>query len=274
MLLMEKKMKIGYIDYLNCYPFYYHMFEKEPLDEVTVVPGHPDELNRMMKAGALDLSPVSAAAYAEIQDEALVLPYFCLSSVGYVKSVVLNSKVPIEELSGRNVGLTTASRTSVVLLKILLEKYYGLKPNYRPVDPHPSFNDVDAALVIGNEAMMEHEEPVGYSYDLGDLWLRKTGHPVVFAIFVVSRKAIETDTALVKRIIASYSLSLQELRTDEDFVVSMAGRRYPGIKYDIGHYYELLKFDFTVELKEALRFYYNEAAGLGLITPVEKISFF
>jgi hypothetical protein len=28
----------------------------------------------------------------------------------------------------------------------------------------------------------------------------------------------------IKRIIASYSLSLQELRTDEDFVVSMGAR--------------------------------------------------
>ena len=34
-------MKIGYIDYLNCYPFYYKMFEKEPLEGIKVVPWAP-----------------------------------------------------------------------------------------------------------------------------------------------------------------------------------------------------------------------------------------
>ena len=84
-------MEIGYIDYLNCYPFYYQMFEKEPLEGVKVVPGLPTQLNRMMMDKALDLSPISAATYADIQDDVFLLPQFCLSSVGYVGSVLLCS---------------------------------------------------------------------------------------------------------------------------------------------------------------------------------------
>ena len=120
-------MKLGYIDYLNCYPFYYHMFEKQPLDGIEVVPAYPGGLNEMMRKGELDLSPISSAAFADVQNEVLVLPYFCLSSIGYVRSVVLNSKLPIEELDGKRIGLTSASQTSVILLKVLLEKYYQSK---------------------------------------------------------------------------------------------------------------------------------------------------
>ncbi len=267
-------MKLGYIDYLNCYPFYYHMFEKEPIRDVQVVPAYPGGLNRMMLNNELDLSPVSSAAFADIQNNVMVLPYFCLSSVGYVKSVVLNCKVPIENLDGRKIGLTSASQTSVILLKILLEKYYGVKPEYVTVDPNPDYEDIDGALVIGNEAMLDSAEPIQYSYDLGDLWLRKTGHPVVFAVFVVRKSSFEKKPETVKKIIASYSLSLQELRTNEEEVVRLAGEKYPEIHYDIKHYYKLLKFDFTPSLKEALRFYFDEAASLGLLEPVGLINYY
>jgi len=266
-------MKIGYIDYLNCYPFYYHMFEKESIPGVEVLPHHPSELNRLMRDRALDLSPISAAAYADMQDSTLVLPYFCLSSIGYVRSVVLNSKVPIETLSGKTVGLTSASQTSVILLRILLEKYYALTPRYITVEPKPSYENIDAALVIGNEAMLDSNKPIQYSYDLGDLWLRKTGFPVVFAVFVVDRDCLREQRDLVKKVISSYTLSLQELRTNDEEVVRKAAERYPEIRYDIHHYYELLKFDFSANLKKALRFYFDEAMELELLTHVPEIHF-
>jgi predicted solute-binding protein len=109
-------MNLGYIDYINCYPFYHHMFEIEPLDGVRVVPGYPSELNRMMEKGELDMNPISAATYADLEDEVVLLPDFCLSSVGYVHSVILSSNIPIEELHGKKVGLTSASKTSVILV--------------------------------------------------------------------------------------------------------------------------------------------------------------
>jgi chorismate dehydratase len=266
-------MKLGYINYLNCYPFYHHLYEKAPLADVEVVPALPEELNRMMARGDLDMGPMSAGAYPDLQENLLVLPDFCLSSIGYVRSVVLQSRKPIEELDGARVGLTSASKTSVVLLKVLLEKYYGLRPHYVTVQPRPSFDDIDAALVIGNDAMLDAGEPIEYIYDLGDLWLRKTGHPVVFAIFALQKKALPRHAETVRRVIRSYNLSLAYLRDYEDEVVGSAGARYPDMTIDIGHYYRLLKFHFSDELKAALRFYYDQAASLGLLQRVKEIRF-
>jgi len=116
-------MRLGYINYLNCYPYYYHMFEKQPLPGVEIIPAYPSTLNAMMSTGELDMSPISAAAYADLEDEAVLLPDFCLSSLGYVHSVILASLAPIEDLGGKRIGLSSASKTSVVLLKILLQSY-------------------------------------------------------------------------------------------------------------------------------------------------------
>lgn len=266
-------MKIGYIDYLNCYPFYYHMFEKKSVPDIEIVSGYPGELNRFMRDGELDMSPISSAAYCDIKDNVFILPDFCLSSIGYVRSVVLYSRVPIEELNGKKVGLTIASETSVVLLKILLSKYYNVQPEYIKRGPGPDLNDVDAALIIGNEAMLESKDPIEYEYDLGDLWLRKTGHPVVFAVFAVQKKVLDKKYDLIKNVIESYRNSLNELQFNEDELVKCASLKYPAIKYDIKLYYSLLKFDFTNELKDSLMFYYDQAASLGLLKGVNGIQF-
>ena len=266
-------MNVGYINYLNCFPFYYSMFQVEPIEGVKVVPAYPGELNSLMKKGGLTISPVSAGAYPYLQGDCVILPDFCLSSIGYVKSVILQSHIPIEDLDGKKVGLTTASETSVALLKVLLSKYYNLKPEYVPAGPSPDMNSIDAALVIGNEAMIEPAEPVEYIYDLGVLWLRKTGFPVVFAIFLARRDEVEKNAGLIRRVCTSYKKSLEIMRNERELVVKEASAMYPDIKYDISRYYTYLKFEFTSELKDALVFYYKEAHEAGILGKVEKLEF-
>ena len=62
-------MKLGYIDYLNCYPYYYRMFEIEPVPGVDIIPGYPSQLNSMIVQGTIDMSPVSAAVYPDVHDD-------------------------------------------------------------------------------------------------------------------------------------------------------------------------------------------------------------
>ncbi|MEE8374031.1 MAG: menaquinone biosynthesis protein [Dehalococcoidia bacterium] len=258
-------MRLGYIDYLNCYPFYYHMFERESIGGVKVIPGYPTDLNRMMIFGELDMSPISAATCAEMNGQILLLPDSCLSSVGYVGSVVLRSKVPIEDLHRRTVGLSRASYTSVLLLKILLQRYYDIEPVYRTTDPNPTLDGMDAALLIGNEAMVGSHQPVSYSYDLGELWLRKTGSPVVFAVFAVRQSAIEKHSSRIRAVLHSYHDSLHCLEAEREKVLAGAQGRYPDIMYDVNAYYRTLQFDFTDTLKDALTHYLDLAAELGLV---------
>jgi len=267
-------MKLGYIDYLNCYPLYYHMFEKKPLEDVEITSAIPGELNRMMRESLLDMSAVSAAACADMAEDIQVLPDVCLSSVGYVGSVMLYSKEPIEALDGKVIGLSKASATTVGLLKILLKKYYGLDPNYTRIGTRPVLKDIDAALLIGNDAMVTPPEPVPYTYDLGDLWHRKTGYPVVFGVFVIARKALEQYPAQIDAVIRSYRQSLAAFHSEKENLVAKAREKYPDIVYDLNQYYDRFEFHFTDKLKEALDFYLNTAAELGFLKKVEKLVYY
>ena len=268
-------MKLGYIDYLNCYPFYYHMFEQEPVKGIEIHKKYPSDLNRMIAQGELDMSPISAATYSIIQGRSLLLPDFCLSSIGYVGSVILRSNLPIEELDKKKVGLTTASHTSVVLLKMLLKSYYNAEPEYVLTKPNPSMDGLDAVLMIGNEAMLKNNTPVSFSYDLGELWLRKTGYPVVFAVFAINEKIIKKYNNEIKTIIESYKKSIECLDKEVEKVVDAAQKKYSDVTYDVKGYYETcLQFKFSDRLKEALQFYYDKAFEMGLFEENVKIRYF
>lgn len=266
-------MKLGRIDYLNCYPFYYHMLEKEPLKGVTVCPALPSALNRLMAEGDLDMSPVSAAAYADLNRDAFLLPDFCISSTGLVKSVILASRFPIEELDGKTLGLTSASRTSVVLLKIILKKFYGTEPVYRSAGPRPGLKDFDAALLIGDDAMTAEVGAAPYRYDLGELWLKKTGLPVVFAVFAVSKGAAAGDPDGVRAVVNSYRASLRCLAEERPRLAAKAALTYPGVHCDIDAYLETLRYEFTDNRKEALKYYFRSAAELELLKEVKELEF-
>ncbi|MFP4445676.1 MAG: menaquinone biosynthetic enzyme MqnA/MqnD family protein [Desulfosudaceae bacterium] len=266
-------MNLGYINFLNCYPFYYHMFEKQPLAGVSIFPDYPGRLNAMLTAGQTDMSPISAATCADLQDEIFILPEFCLSSVGYIGSVTLAAHCPIEELNGRHVGVTSASHTSAVLLKILLKRYYQAAPVYITTPPRPDMTGLDAALLIGNDAMVKAAQPLPYMYDLGDLWLRKTGFPVVFAVFAARRAALDTLADQVRAVVDSYHRSLACLQQEREAVIAGARAKYPDILYDIGGYYDLFRFDFTDDLKRALLFYFAQAADLDLLPPVRQLEY-
>ncbi len=267
-------MEIGYIDYLNCYPFYYHMFEKEPLKDINIIPGLPAELNRMMKDKRLGLSPVSSATYADIRDDVLLLPEFCLSSVGYVGSVILCSRFHIEDLHKRKVGISGASHTSQVLLKILLKKFYNIEPFYITTGPRPDLNDYDAVLLIGNDAMAGCIKEAPFTFDLGEMWLEKTGFQVVFAVFAARKDAIREKPSLVKKVINSYRSSIQCLFEERDMVIMKARQKYPDIQYDVNGYYETLQFEFTDNLKNALKYYLSAGKELDLLKNVETLNFF
>lgn len=266
-------MKLGRINYLNCYPFYYHMLEREPLKGVSLFSGPPAALNRMMADRTLDLSPVSAAAYADINRDAFLLPDFCISSTGLVRSVILISRFPIENLHGKDLGLTSASRTSVVLLKIILRKFYNCEPAYRAAGPRPGLGDHDAALLIGDDAMTGEADAAPYRYDLGELWLEKTGRPAVFAVFAVGKAAAAADPAGVRAVINSYRASLRCLADERPALAAKAAAEYPAVTCDINSYLDALRYDFTDGRRDALKYYFSAASELGLLTEVKTLEF-
>ena len=137
----------------------------------------------------------------------------------------------------------------------------------------PDLKDFDAALLIGNEAMMLKSDPSTYVYDLGEMWLIKTGYPVVFAVFAVRRQAVERFEAEIVGVVASYRKSLSCLSESREGLIGKAAQRYPNVHCDIDTYYNLLRFSFSPGLQQALLFYYQAAWEMGLLKKTSELNF-
>ncbi len=150
-------LKLGHIIYSNCFPPHAGIVTQKVAFPFKLVEGIPTQLNRLLYEGAVDVSPSSSIEYAMNPGRYLLMPDLSITSKSRVMSILLESKVPIEELNNRVVALTTASATSVVLLRILLEIRYGANPNYVLYEQgaeDPS-EQADALLTIGDLAITE-----------------------------------------------------------------------------------------------------------------------
>lgn len=180
-------LRIGQIEYANCTPLYYLLREKYSCDEYGFVSGVPAKLNALLSSGAIDVCPSSSIEYALHSERYRVLPELSISSDGAVASVLLFSRIPIEELHGKTILLSSESATSVNLLKILMKQFYHCTCEYKVNSS--SVTDAlmtsPALLLIGDAAlrasMLESDVMV---YDLGEIWRNWTGLPFVFALWL------------------------------------------------------------------------------------------
>ena len=164
------KPRVGHIQFLNCLPLYYGLVKNCALLDIELIKGTPTELNRLLMGGGLDISPISSIEYARHNDSLMLLPDFTVSSDGEVKSIILLSRIPVTELSGKRIAMTNTSATSHVLLKLVLGRSYGIVPEYvvSETDLKGMFSVADAALLIGDAALKHYVNPQNFHlYDLG-----------------------------------------------------------------------------------------------------------
>ena len=191
---------IGIIDYLNVEPLYFRLQERLQGKPVGFRRGVPTELNRALRAGEIDLAPISAIAAARLAHEVAILPDLSIATLGAVKTVLLFSwMADPRELDDCRIALSDESATSVELVKVLARHFWRISPRYRvePQDLDAMLRRSSAALLIGDDALVEsaHRREIRgrgqpYAFDLGDEWLKWTGLPFVFALWAARREAL------------------------------------------------------------------------------------
>lgn len=226
-------MRVGRIPYINCYPVYGAIDRGAVPLSGELIDGVPTALNRMMSEGALDVSVISAVEYARDATRYLLLPDLAITSDGPVRSVMMFSRRPATELTGRRVLVSRSSMTSVALLELLFEHVWDARPAFVPADAEVSdigsFGDEphDARLVIGDAALVLNAHvrsgeagalapntDYRYAYDLGAEWKQWTGLPFVFAVWVAQRGAdVHEALGVHASLIASRDWGLGHLDT-------------------------------------------------------------
>src|SRR5215472_15095566 len=127
-------LRIGRIPYVNCYPVYGAVDRNLVHLDGELVSGVPTALNALMAAGSLDISVVSAVEYARDSARYVLLLDLAISCDGPVRSVMLFSKRPAQELDGRRVLVSRSSMTARALLALLFANAWDAEPDFIPGD--------------------------------------------------------------------------------------------------------------------------------------------
>ena len=268
--------KVGHIQFLNCLPLYYGLVKSHALLDLELIKGTPTELNSMLIHGNLDISPISSIEYARHADSLMLFPDFTVSSDGEVKSILLLSRFPVEQLSGRKIALTSTSATSQVLLKIILKLGYKIEPHYiiRQPDLDSMLSAADAALLIGDIALKHHADSGEYYvYDLGVEWKKLTGKNMVYAVWAVNRTFAETKMKLCENVFETFRKSMDYSIANLPEIVEYAAKWEPFDPSFLTAYFRSLHFAFEEEYQAGLIHFYGMAKDIGELETVPHLEF-
>lgn len=269
-----RELKCGRIRYTNDLPVYAAFDAQAIAYPGTLHSDVPAALNSMLLGGELDLSPISAFAYAKNADELVLLPDLCIGARREVISVVLVSRTPPALLDGATIALTPESASGANLLRVLLERRYGVKAALVPTDaPLAAARAGEPALLIGDTAIDAILElPAQDVYDLGTLWHDWTGEQTVFAVWAARRDAYERDPQGVRACMHALTDSYTWSRAHFADVVARAQSAVPRPAGFYENYYAKLNFMFHSAAQSGLAAYCRELAAIGAIPRVPSIT--
>jgi chorismate dehydratase len=258
-------LRLGVVAYLNAAPLI-HGIDSDARFEI--VRDVPSRVADALHAGRVDLGVIPSIEYAA--GDYAIVPQVAITSQGPVRSVCLFHRGPLSEV--RRVALDSSSRTSAVLLRILLNDRLGRDPEY--VVMPPSLPDMlataHAALLIGDRALyFEGEEK---RMDLGQEWTERTGLPFVWAFWAGRPEAASpSDVARLQASLAAGRNALREIASSYNGAGAPGGGRAA-----LNEQY--LRTNMAYRLDEAesagLKEFYRRAHGLGLITRVPELRFY
>ena len=278
------KLRISIVQYLNTAPLVWG-FTNGPLrGKYNLSFTVPSQCAEQLRRGAVDVAIIPAIEYQRI-DNLAILPDMAIASKKQVRSLLIISKKPIEQVN--SFALDASSRSTQTLTRILCAEKWKIAPEFFEASPDlgAMLEQADAALLIGDPALriavgIEKDSWSGaegrtmcqaaalgitnaemlYVYDVVSEWRSLTGLPAVLAVWAARRDVATPDVAA-------------DFLASRDFGLS----RIPEICFDAARDLELPQrtlesylrdnIDFTLdeENRRGLELYFAHAAKLGLI---------
>ena len=273
--MAARPFRLSIIDYLNAAPLNHGFKHGLGWEHFHLKFHYPSVCADRLRAGEVDAGLISSIEYLRIPDLSIV-PGLCIASPKRVRSVVILSKVPPEEI--KTLALDTSSRTSVVLGQLLLRERYGASPAVSDMGPdlEAMLAANDAALMIGDGAMRARKEGL-FVLDLAEEWHAWTGLPFVFALWCVRDDAptVEGPGGPIPGGVAPFFHKSYELgRAALNQIVEEARQSIGWTKLELTEYLtENLSYTLGEAERQSLALFYAKAIRHGFAAEAKELKF-
>jgi chorismate dehydratase len=251
-------LRLGRVGYINTFPVEWALQRHLDAAEAVEIVGVPTTLNRLLRAGEVDVANVSSVEYAADPERYVLLPSLCVGSDGAVESVQLVTDRPLAQV--QTIAATPESATSVALARILVPG----------AEIRDGGDEADARLLIGDRALASAFEDPTPHHDLGALWRERTGLPMVFAVWAARADCDPDRLAAIDRALVD---AVDDASAHAVEVARAAAERHPFPAGYLARYFEKLRYHFGAREREGLRRFYELAAAAGAIGAAPELRF-
>ena len=222
---------------------------------------------RALERGDLEITAVSAHAYAFLTGRYAVLACGASLGMGYGPVVVAREPRALESLRGRRVAIPGPLTTAALLLKCECPDCLPVEVMFDRIPVAVAGGEFEAGVIIHESQLTYREEGLAKVLDFGELWQERDGLPVPLGLDVVRR---DLGPDLMRAVSVGFRQSIQAALDHEEEAIRYALQFGRGL--DVGQgkrFVHMYVNELTLDLGEvgrrALARLYERALAAGAI---------
>ncbi len=249
------KYKVSAVSFYNTLPLVYGLKNSSLIHSIELTVDNPARCAERLIEGSADIGLIPVAAIPLIKN-ANVFSEYCIGAIGKVRTVILASDIPKNEI--KEIFLDSHSRSSNALVKIMAKEFWKINVSFR--NGYEGFENIEikgntAAVVIGDKAFRV-EKNHKYIYDLAEEWEKFTGLPLVFACWAAN-KPLEKE--FIRKFDESMNFGLGHIH-EASLTANLNGLSdYESIEYYLRNN---ISFNFDEKKKEAMKLFLELLGGI------------
>jgi 1,4-dihydroxy-6-naphthoate synthase len=144
-------------------------------------------LNQWARAGRLEVTALSLAAYPFVQDDYALLPHGASIGAGYGPIVVARGDLGLDELAASEIAVPGALTTAFLALRLVLGDFRYRELPFDEIPEEVASGRAEVGLLIHEGQLTFEDYGLVKVLDLGEWWLLETGLPLPLGVNVVRR---------------------------------------------------------------------------------------
>ena len=239
--------------------------------EFEQVLGDIETLNQWARAGRLEVTAISLAAYPFVQEDYALLPHGASIGSGYGPIVVAREPKSLDELRELEIVVPGAMTTSFLVLRLVLDSFEHRELAFDEIPEEVASGRADAGLVIHESQLTFGDHGLVKVLDLGEWWLLETGLPLPLGVNVARRDLGQDVLCDVSRVLRDAIQCGLDNRAEALEYALQFGRGIDAAVADrfVSMYVNELTQDYGDEGRKAVTELLRRGEKLGAFPPVE-----
>jgi len=222
---------------------------------------------RALERADLEITAVSAHAYAFLADRYAVLACGASMGLGYGPLIVARAPRTLESLRGARVAIPGPLTTAALLLKTECPDCVPVEVRFDEIPAAVLRGEVEAGVIIHESQITYQAEGLVKVLDFGELWQTRDSLPVPLGLDVVRR---DLGVERMRAVSQGFRASIEAALADEDAALRYALEFGRGLDLTQGRrfvrmYVNALTLDLGDTGRRALATLYRRAVAVGAI---------